>query len=59
MHLSTTESLHYAGRVRADLRWRATELAYAKGKRFAQIVAADGRIVDILEVALALRTGTR
>ena len=52
MYLSVTETKNYAGVVRADLRFRAGELAYARGKRFAQIVDAAGRIVDVLEVQL-------
>lgn len=50
MYLSSTESRNYQNRVRAELRLRAYELAYAAGRRFAQIVNERGTIVDILEV---------
>lgn len=50
MNLSETETLNYRGAVRADLRFRTAELAYARGKRFWQIVGSNGAILDIGEV---------
>ncbi len=50
MHLSLTETVNYAGHVRAEARRCAANLARRRGARFAQIVASDGRIVDVLEV---------
>lgn len=49
MHLSVTETLNYAA-LRTELRRTARTLASKRGSRFAQLVAADGRILDILEV---------
>jgi len=49
MHLSLTETLNYAT-VRANIRATAQAFAKQRGRRFAQIVAADGRILDVLEV---------
>lgn len=49
IHLSATESLNYAA-LRASLRTAARKLAAARGSRFVQLVLADGRIADILEI---------
>ena len=49
LNLSLTESLNYAA-LRTELRAVATRHARRTNRRFAQIVAADGRIVDVLEV---------
>ncbi len=49
LNLSATESLNYAV-LRSELREAATNHARRTNRRFAQIVAADGRIVDVLEV---------
>ena len=49
LNLSATESLNYAV-LRTELREAATRHARRTNRRFAQIVAADGRIVDVLEV---------
>lgn len=54
MYLSATETLNYRGATRADLRFRTAELAYSHGRRFAQVVGSDGRILDVLEVELVL-----
>ena len=52
MHLSQTETNHYSGAVRVALKTNAARRAYVAGKRFFQIVGADGRILDVGEVAL-------
>lgn len=52
MYLSQTESLNYHGAVRVSLKTNAARRAYVAGKRFFQIVLADGRIGDVGEVAL-------
>ena len=49
MHLSVTESINYAA-LRTSLRAAACKFARNAGKRFAQVVASDGRIVDVLEI---------
>jgi hypothetical protein len=50
MHLTDTETLTYATQrtlIRAD----AIRLARKGGRRFAQIVSVDGRILDVLEAS--------
>ena len=49
MHLSLTETINYPA-LRASLRGTARKLASERGRRFAQVVGSDGRILDILEV---------
>ena len=49
LNLSAIESLNYS-MLRSELRAVATHHARRTNRRFAQIVAADGRIVDVLEV---------
>ena len=49
LNLSATESLNYA-MLRTEIRAAAVRHARRANRRFAQIVAADGRIVDVLEV---------
>lgn len=48
MHLSDNETQAYAAQ-RTVIRADALRLARKSGQRFAQIVSADGRILDILE----------
>jgi hypothetical protein len=48
MNLSEIETRAYATQ-RAMIRGEALRLARKSGRRFAQIVAVDGRILDILE----------
>lgn len=51
MHLTVTETAHYAHPdVRAKLRNTARTLAHKSGRRFAQVVGSDGRILDVLEI---------
>jgi hypothetical protein len=48
IYLSQTETLAYAamrGALRAEARCRAV----LRGRRFAQIVGSDGRILDVIE----------
>ena len=49
LHLSLTETLNYTT-LRANIRATARAFEKQRGRRFAQIVAADGRIFDVLEV---------
>jgi hypothetical protein len=49
IHLSVTQTLNYAVN-RAALKDDARGLARKAGRRFAQIVGSDGRILDVLEV---------
>jgi hypothetical protein len=51
-NLSHTETIHYSGAVRAALKTNAARRAYVAGKRFFQVVGADGRILDVGEVSL-------
>lgn len=48
MNLTETETQAYATR-RATIRGEALRLARKTGRRFAQIVGVDGRILDVLE----------
>lgn len=48
MNLTENETQAYATR-RAVIRSEAIRLARKAGRRFAQIVGTDGRILDILE----------
>lgn len=50
MHLSESETAGYRGDVRVGVRRLAHTTARKMGKRFAQIVGADGRILDVIEV---------
>lgn len=50
INLSRSETSRYAGAVRQNERVRARLLAAKLGKRFAQIVGADGKILDCVEV---------
>lgn len=54
MHLSANETNAYRGTVRADIRFRTAEMAYVMGRRFWQVVGANGRILDVGEVALTV-----
>ena len=48
MNLNDNETQAYAAR-RATIRGEALRLARKAGRRFAQIVGTDGRILDVLE----------
>lgn len=48
MNLSESETKAYA-RIRDAVRTDALKRAYKLGRRFAQIVGVDGRILDVLE----------
>jgi hypothetical protein len=48
MHLTDTETQAYATQ-RALIRDAALRTAKKQGRRFAQIVGVDGRILDVLE----------
>jgi hypothetical protein len=48
MHLSESETKAYATK-RDAIRAAALRLARKRGQRFAQIVGAHGRILDVLE----------
>lgn len=48
MNLSENETQAYANK-RAVIRGEALLLARKTGRRFAQIVAVDGRILDVVE----------
>ena len=50
MHLTETESNEYRGQRRVEVRAAAVAQAERRGSRFVQVVAADGRILDVLEV---------
>lgn len=52
MHLSVTETINWSTSpaLRSALRGTARTLAYKQGRRFAQLVGSDGRILNILEV---------
>ena len=50
MYLSERETNHYRGAVRAALKTNAARRAAYAGRRFYQIVGADGRILDVGEV---------
>lgn len=50
MHLSYTESANYAGAVRSEIKATARRMATLRGKRYFQIVGANGRILDVGEV---------
>ena len=52
MYLSEIETKLYCAAVRAALRTNAARRAYVAGKRFYQIVNANGVIVDVGEVQL-------
>jgi hypothetical protein len=49
MHLSVTETINYPA-LRTSLKETARTLAHKHGRRYAQVVGSDGRILDILEV---------
>lgn len=49
INLSASETKNYSGAARADLKMYAKRTAVAKGRRFAQIVGSDGRILDVVE----------
>jgi hypothetical protein len=49
--LSTTETSTYCGDARRELLAYARDRAFRHGRRFAQIVGADGRILDVVENA--------
>lgn len=51
INLSESESLTYSGAARAYLREYAVRTARRLNRRFVQIVAANGNIVDVLEAA--------
>lgn len=48
MHLSMTETLNWRT-LGGELRATAARMARAKGRRYAQLVGADGRILAVLE----------
>ena len=50
MHLTETETVGYKGAVRVGAKRLAITTARKMGKRFAQIVGSDGRILDVVEV---------
>ena len=49
MHLAPSETNNYAAR-RAAIKADAEFFALREGRRFAQIVGSDGRILDVVEV---------
>ena len=49
--LSTTETSTYCGDARRELLDYARNKARRHGRRFAQIVGADGRFLDVVENA--------
>jgi hypothetical protein len=57
IHLSPSETATYCGAERAALIAYARNRAWRHGRRFAQLVGADGQILDIVEVDLAARRG--
>jgi hypothetical protein len=50
MHLSITETISYR-ELRGAIKCLASAHARRSGRRYAQVVGCDGRILDVLEVA--------
>lgn len=50
MYLTESETVGYKGLIRASVKRLARSTARKMGKRFAQIVGSDGRILDVVEV---------
>jgi len=50
LHLTENETVGYRGAVRVGVKRLALTTARKMGKRFAQIVGSDGRILDVVEV---------
>jgi hypothetical protein len=57
IYLSPSETATYCGASRASLIAYARNRAWRHGRRFVQLVGADGHILDIVEVDLTTRRG--